>query len=97
MPSRLSPKSIKAHYDNLTDWELADDLKSISKTIQFDSFEEAMRFVVRIAEIATEMNHHPNWSNSYKMVSITLTTFSINGLSELDFRLAQQIDKTLET
>jgi 4a-hydroxytetrahydrobiopterin dehydratase len=46
----------------------------------------------RAALIAEKMNHHPEWSNVYKTVDVTLTTHSAGGLTELDIKLAEALD-----
>jgi 4a-hydroxytetrahydrobiopterin dehydratase len=46
-----------------------------------------------IALIAEKMNHHPDWSNSYNKVNVTLTTHEANGITQRDFDLASSIDR----
>ena len=59
----------------------------------FASFVEAFGFVTRVALLAEAMNHHPNWSNVYNKVTIELTTHDLGGLSELDIKLAKEINQ----
>jgi 4a-hydroxytetrahydrobiopterin dehydratase len=59
------------------------------------NFVEAFGFMTQVALIAEKMNHHPEWHNVYRTVEIHLTTHDVGGLSELDFALAQQIDRIL--
>jgi 4a-hydroxytetrahydrobiopterin dehydratase len=65
---------------------------AISKSFQFTNFVEAFAFMKKIAIWAEKLNHHPEWSNVYKTVDVTLTTHDINGLSHLDVKLAQKMD-----
>ena len=67
----------------------------LSKTIVLKNFVEAFGFMTQVALIAEKMNHHPEWHNVYRTVEIHLTTHDVGGLSELDFALAQQIDRIL--
>jgi 4a-hydroxytetrahydrobiopterin dehydratase len=66
---------------------------AISKTYQFKNFVEAFGFMTRVAIHAEKLNHHPEWSNVYKTVDVTLTTHDTSGLTELDVKLAQIMDK----
>lgn len=47
----------------------------------------------KVAKIAENLNHHPEWSNVYNKVVINLTTHDEGGISELDFRMAESINK----
>ncbi len=49
--------------------------------------------MTKIAMISESLNHHPEWSNVYSEVKISLTTHSLNGISNLDFKLAKAIDE----
>jgi len=65
---------------------------AITKTFVFRNFIEAFGFMTRAALWAEKWNHHPEWSNSYKTVIVTLTTHDANGLTELDIKLATKMD-----
>lgn len=73
-------------------WRLADGRDAIAKTFTFANFVEAFGFMTRAAIWAEKMNHHPEWSNVYKTVEVTLTTHDAGGLSQLDIRLAKKMD-----
>jgi 4a-hydroxytetrahydrobiopterin dehydratase len=73
-------------------WTLAEDRDAISKTYTFADFTEAFSWMTRVALIAEKMDHHPEWSNVYKTVTVTLTTHDAGGLSPLDVRLADRMD-----
>ncbi len=74
-------------------WAKTDDGTAIQKTYEFRNFIEAFGFMTRAAFWAEKWNHHPEWSNSYKTVVVTLTTHDIGGLSEKDLRLAEKMDE----
>jgi 4a-hydroxytetrahydrobiopterin dehydratase len=68
---------------------------TLQRSFVFRDFVEAFGFMSRVALLAEQRNHHPEWSNVYNRVSITLTTHDLNGLSSLDVDLAQAIDSLL--
>lgn len=74
-------------------WALVDGRDAITKTYVFANFIEAFGWMTRAALIAEKMNHHPEWSNVYKTVEVTLTTHDADGLSELDVKLADKLDR----
>ncbi|MEM9343720.1 MAG: 4a-hydroxytetrahydrobiopterin dehydratase [Pseudomonadota bacterium] len=65
---------------------------AISKTYVFKNFIEAFSFMSGAALHAEKLNHHPEWSNVYKTVNVTLTTHDADGLTELDMKLAGRMD-----
>ena len=76
-------------------WRLSDDGLSVSTTINFDDFVVAFGFMSEIAIAAEKLDHHPDWSNAWNRVSITLTTHDANGLTERDISLAKAIETAL--
>lgn len=67
-------------------------------SFQFKDFKQAMAFINEVAEVAEELNHHPWWSNVYNKVEIELTTHDAgNIVTELDHKLAKQIDEIYES
>ena len=77
----------------LQDWALAEDGASITKQFRFRNFVEAFGFMTEAALIAEKMDHHPEWTNVWRKVTVTLTTHSAKGLTELDFTLAKAMDE----
>lgn len=65
---------------------------AITKTYRFPNFVEAFGFMARAAIWAEKWNHHPEWSNIYGRVTITLITHDVDGLTEQDIRLAAKLD-----
>jgi len=74
-------------------WTLAADGNSMSKTFTFKNFSEAFGFMTRCALAAEKLDHHPDWSNSYKTVEVTLSTHDAGGLTHLDFDLARRMNR----
>ena len=73
-------------------WGAAQGRDAIRKVLRFADFNEAWGFMARVALWAEKLNHHPEWSNVWRTVDITLTTHDAGGLSALDLKLADRID-----
>jgi len=71
-------------------WEITN--RSIQKEFVFKNFIEAFGFMSRVAILAEKQNHHPEWSNVYNKVNITLTTHDAGGVTEKDLKLASAIE-----
>lgn len=65
---------------------------AITRTYKFANFVEAFGFMTRAALWAEKWNHHPEWSNVYSTVTVTLTTHDAGGLTDLDVKLALKMD-----
>ena len=76
----------------LPEWSLRDDKLAIVRQFKFADFSEAFAFMARVALIAEKRDHHPEWSNVYNRVEITLTTHDAGGLSQRDIDMAAAID-----
>jgi 4a-hydroxytetrahydrobiopterin dehydratase len=68
---------------------------AITRECRFADFGEAFAFMTRVAIMAEVQDHHPEWSNVYNRVTITLTTHDADGLSARDARMAASIDALL--
>jgi 4a-hydroxytetrahydrobiopterin dehydratase len=79
----------------LPEWSLRADGLAIERRFKFRNFSEAFAFMARVALIAEKQDHHPEWSNVYNSVNITLTTHDAGGLSERDVKMAKAIDRLL--
>lgn len=73
-------------------WSEEGGRDAIAKTFVFADFSQAFGFMTRVALLAERMNHHPEWSNVWRKVTITLTTHDAGGLSDLDVKMASAID-----
>ncbi|ORZ19505.1 transcriptional coactivator/pterin dehydratase [Absidia repens] len=69
-------------------WSMVDNRDAITKKYQFSDFNAAFGFMTRVALKADKMNHHPEWSNVYNRVEVTLSTHDCGGLSRNDVDLA---------
>ena len=73
-------------------WTHDADRDAITKEYQFKSFIQAFAFMSGAALHAEKLNHHPEWSNVYNRVTVTLTTHDAGGLTDLDVTLAKKMD-----
>ncbi len=92
MPKRLSLDARNEALLTLTGWKLAEGREAISKRFVFRDFSEAFGWMTRVALLAETMDHHPEWSNIYRTVEVTLATHDAGGLTELDVKLARAMD-----
>jgi len=79
----------------LRDWTLVREGKAIARSLRFADFSEAFAFMTRVALLAEQHDHHPEWSNVYNRVEIELTTHDAGGLSTRDLVLARAIEALL--
>jgi 4a-hydroxytetrahydrobiopterin dehydratase len=93
MAQKLSGETRKQALSALKGWSEAKDGDALTKTFTFKDFNEAFGFMSRVALVAEKMDHHPEWSNVYKTVAVTLSTHDAGGLTELDMKLAKAIDR----
>jgi 4a-hydroxytetrahydrobiopterin dehydratase len=56
----------------MQNWE--DQNNKLTKTFEFQSFEEAIEFMVRASKVISQMDHHPEWTNVYNRVMVSLCT-----------------------
>lgn len=73
-------------------WTSVEGRDAIARTYRFDDFVAAFGFMTRAALWAEKLNHHPEWSNVYRTVEVTLTTHDAGGLSMKDVALARKMD-----
>ena len=77
----------------LDGWAMVEGRDAITKRFVFDDFSAAFGWMTRVALAAEAMNHHPEWSNTYNRVEVTLATHDAKGLTRRDVELAQRMDQ----
>jgi 4a-hydroxytetrahydrobiopterin dehydratase len=95
MAGKLDEIERAAALEGLTNWTLGAD-QNIVRSFRFKSFSEAFGFMMRVALLAEKADHHPDWSNSYGKVEISLSTHDAGGITQKDIDLAQKIDALLD-
>lgn len=87
-PTRLSEAEVRERLQTLSGWALRDG--KLHREMQFKDFIRAFSFMTSLALLAESMNHHPEWTNVYDRVTITLSTHDAGGLTILDFEFARR-------
>ncbi len=96
MIRKLEGKERAAALAGLPGWEECEERDALRKTFVFRDFGEAFAFMARVALYAEKVNHHPEWSNIYNRVAVTLTTHDAGGISERDIAMARSMDAFMD-
>jgi len=93
MAQKLTAEDRKAALAKLTGWAAVAGRDAITRKFTFKDFNQAFGFMTRAALVAEKMDHHPEWFNVYKTVEVTLSTHDAGGVTELDIKLAEAMDR----
>lgn len=92
MIAKLSDDERAGLAEALPGWALVEGRDALFREFRFENFNAAFGFMARVALLAEQQDHHPEWFNVWNRVAITLTTHDAGGLSKRDIKLAQAID-----
>jgi len=93
MSAKLTGEARKVALAKLAGWTEVAGRDAIAKKFVFKDFNQAFGFMTRAALVAEKMDHHPEWFNVYKTVEVTLSTHDAGGVTELDVKLAEAMDR----
>jgi 4a-hydroxytetrahydrobiopterin dehydratase len=93
MAQKLNADARKAALTKLNGWSDVSGRDAITRKFVFKDFNQAFGFMTRAALVAEKMDHHPEWFNVYKTVEVTLATHDAGGVTELDVKLAEAMDR----
>jgi len=93
MSQKLAGAARQSALSRLRGWSEVSGRDAITKKFVFADFNQAFGFMTRAALVAEKLDHHPEWFNVYKTVDVTLSTHDAGGLTELDVKLAEAMDK----
>lgn len=93
MAEKLTRSERTTALEALSGWQNVETRDAITKTFVFADFVQAFGWMTQVALAAERLNHHPEWSNVYKTVEVTLTTHDADGLTQRDIELARQMDQ----
>ena len=85
----LTEAEVAVALQRLPQWTIVQ--RKLTREWTFSTFAEAMRFVVRVAELAETQNHHPDMDIRYDRVRLSLISYDVGGLTQRDIRLAERI------
>ena len=86
----LTPEAIEAALRELPGWELREG--KLQRALVFPDFATAFAFMTRVALEAEKLDHHPDWSNAWNRVAISLWTHDAGGITQRDLALARKIE-----
>ena len=92
-PPRLSDDDVAAGLATLPLW--SGDGNGLRRTVELPSFRDAVATIAAIADVAEEMDHHPDIDLRWRTLHLTLVSHSAGGVTDLDLRLARRIDEIL--
>lgn len=90
----LSTKEIQKKLSELEEWDYENN--AIHTSIEFKDFKDTFSVMTRIAFEAEKLQHHPDWTNNYNMLHISLSTHDVGGVTSQDFELAKIIDSLID-
>ena len=93
MAQKLAGEARKTALAKLVGWSEVKGRDAITKKFVFKDFNEAFGFMTRAALVAEKLDHHPEWFNVYKNVEVTLATHDAGGVTELDIKLAEAMNR----
>ncbi|TYC10130.1 4a-hydroxytetrahydrobiopterin dehydratase [Bizionia gelidisalsuginis] len=92
--SKLSEEDIEKRLIRLPEWEYHDN--AIHAEFEFENFKDCFSAMSRIAFECEALNHHPEWTNVYNVLKISLNTHDVDGVTLKDFKLAEAIELIVE-
>ncbi len=92
--SKLSEEDIEKRLLQFPDWDYYNN--AIHAEFEFENFKDCFSAMSRIAFECEALNHHPEWANTYNILSISISTHSAQGVTAMDFKLAQAIESIVE-
>lgn len=84
---------LKKTIAKLEGWEVKDG--KLNAQIELENFKEAFTIMTRIAFEAELLAHHPEWTNVYNQLDISITTHDAGGITEKDVTLARRINEII--
>ena len=93
MIKKLTKTEVTQKLKRLSGWKMVKGRNAITKTFKFKDFIQAFSWMTAMAIYAEKKNHHPEWSNVYSTVVVTLSTHDSGGVTKLDLDMAQEMNR----
>ena len=93
MPPRLSPDEVSAALQDLPNW--SGDADGLRRTVELPSFRDAVAAINSIADVAEEMDHHPDIDLRWRTLHLSVVSHSAGGVTDNDLQLARRIEALL--
>lgn len=93
MRAKLTDAERASALAGLDGWSPVAGRDAITRSLRFADFSVAFGFMARVALVAERLDHHPEWTNVWNRVEVTLTTHDARGLTALDIEFARAIDR----
>lgn len=92
MPKKLDAAARTQALKELPTWQDAKGRDAITRKFEFKDFNQAFAFMTRVGLLAEKMDHHPEWTNVYNKVEVTLATHDAGGVTENDVKMAKAME-----
>lgn len=92
---RLSEEQIEKELEKLPKWKRLDE-KWIQRRYKFENYLMGIEFVSKVAAYAEGKEHHPNIAIDYKVVTLKISSWKMQGLTDLDFEMVHHFDELYE-
>jgi len=92
LPTKLDGTERVNALSSIPSWKEVSNRNAITKTFNFQGFSEAFTFMTRMALVAEQKNHHPEWLQTNGIVEVTLSTHDCGGVSKNDIQMAKKMD-----
>ncbi|MEP3525793.1 MAG: 4a-hydroxytetrahydrobiopterin dehydratase [Hyphomicrobiales bacterium] len=92
MAETLNKEELSAAIETLSGWIVSSEGKCLTKCFKFKDFIEAFGWMTRVSTVINKIDHHPEWTNVYGCVDVTLCTHDNNGITQLDVDLARAMN-----
>ncbi|MFK7851491.1 MAG: 4a-hydroxytetrahydrobiopterin dehydratase [Akkermansiaceae bacterium] len=94
MSDLLEEDELNSALKKCPEWEAEE--KHIFRVFEFEEFMDGIDFVNSVSDISEEAQHHPDIIIKHTKITLTLTTYDVGGVTDLDIELAQRVDNLVD-